>query len=144
MKLEEREINNMRVMIDTNTIISIVVFDSSILKNMLNEVCDHHQLVLCSYIIDELNEVVARKFPTKQKVLDNFLMKIPYEIEYTPKSIPNMKEIEMRDTKDEPILYSAITANVDILITGDKDFDDVGVEKPEIMNATRFLELYSK
>ena len=134
----------MRVMLDTNTIISIVIFDSSTLKNVLNEVCNNHRLVLCSYIIDELNEVVEKKFPTKQKVLDNFLMKIPYEIEYTPKSIPNIKEIEMRDTKDEPILYSAITANVDILITGDKDFNDVGVEKPEIMNAARFLELYGK
>jgi len=144
MKLEKREINNMRVMLDTNTIISIVIFDSSTLKNVLNEVCNNHRLVLCSYIIDELNEVVEKKFPTKQKVLDNFLMKIPYEIEYTPKSIPNIKEIEMRDTKDEPILYSAITANVDILITGDKDFNDVGVEKPEIMNAARFLELYGK
>lgn len=131
-------------MLDTNTIISIVIFDSSTLKNVLNEVCNNHRLVLCSYIIDELNEVVEKKFPTKQKVLDNFLMKIPYEIEYTPKSIPNIKEIEMRDTKDEPILYSAITANVDILITGDKDFNDVGVEKPEIMNAARFLELYGK
>ena len=144
MKLEKRETSNMRVMLDSNIIISIAIFDSKNLKNMLTELCERHQLVLCSYIIDELNDVIAKKFPTKQKELDNFLLKIPYEIEYTPKNIPDIKALEMRDVKDKPILYSAITADVDILITGDKDFDNLDIEKPEIMTATRFLELYSK
>ena len=132
----------MRVMLDTNIIISIVIFDSQKLKNLLTDICKNHKLVLCSYIVDELNEVVEKKFPAKQEVLDNFLLKIPYEIEYTPKSIPDLKEVEMRDEKDKPILYSAITADVDVLITGDKDFDDVAVEKPELMSVAGFLEKY--
>ena len=129
-------------MIDTNIIISIAIFNSKTLETMLTEVRNNHQLVLCSYIIDELNEVVERKFPTKQTLVDTFLLKIPYEIEYTPKNIPDIKELEMRDVKDRPVLYSAILGNVDILITGDKDFDDVGIEKPQIMSATEFLDAY--
>ena len=50
MKLEGLEIINMRVMLDTNIIISIVIFDSHSLKDMLTNICDNHQLVLCSYI----------------------------------------------------------------------------------------------
>jgi len=132
----------MRVMLDSNIIISIVIFNSKSLNDMLTEICHNHQLVLCSYIIEELNDVIDKKFPTKQKVLDSFLSKIPFEIEYTPKNIPDIKEIEMRDAKDKPILYSAIVANVDILITGDKDFDDVNIEKPEIMRPAEFLNFY--
>lgn len=134
----------MRVMLDTNIIISIVIFNSKTLKDMLTEVCKNHQLVLCSYIIDELNEVIEKKFPTKQEILDSFLLKIPYELEYTPKNIPDIKEIEMRDAKDKPILYSAIIANVDIFITGDKDFDDVDILKPEVMSAVAFLDRHGE
>ena len=50
--------------------------------------------------------------------------------------------IKMRDEKDVPVLYSAIISDVDILITGDKDFNDVDVEKPEIMTVSEFLEKY--
>jgi len=132
----------MRVMLDTNIIISILIFNSQNLKKMLVDICNNHQLVLSSYIIDELNEVIKRKFPNGQQELDNFLLKIPCEIEYTPKNIPDIKEIEIRDKKDKPILYSAITANVDILITGDKDFSEIDIDKPEIMKVTEFLDKY--
>ena len=36
----------------------------------------------------------------------------------------------------------AIIADVDILITGDKDFNPVDVERPEIMNITEFAQKY--
>ena len=35
--------------------------------------------------------------------------------------------------KDYPVLYTAILEDVDILVTGDSDFEDVGVDKPEIL-----------
>ena len=40
------------------------------------------------------------------------------------------------------MLYSAISADVDILITGDKDFSAVEVEKPEILTPSQFNEKY--
>ena len=132
----------MRIMIDTNIIISLVVFNSHSLKKAVTNICYKYQLVLCTYIIDELNEVVKNKFPSKQSSLDDFLSKTPFELQYTPKGIPNIPEIEMRDEKDKPILYSAIIANVDILITGDKDFHNLDIEKPEIISANEFLNKF--
>ena len=35
-----------------------------------------------------------------------------------------------------------IMLDSDILITGDKDFEDLGLEKPEIITATKFIEKY--
>lgn len=89
-----------------------------------------------------MKDVTDIKFPDKRKELDEFLFNLPYEIEYTPDTILDESTIKMRDEKDVPVLYSAIISDVDILITGDKDFNDVDVEKPEIMTVSEFLEKY--
>lgn len=49
---------------------------------------------------------------------------------------------EIMDVKDYPVLYTAIMENVDILITGDKDFLGIDIEKPEIMTPKNFTEKY--
>jgi len=132
----------MRIMLDTNVLISIFVFKSKRLEKLLNIVCVHHTLVLSSYIIDELYEVVERKFPGRTESLDTFLLRIPYELEHTPKKLPQHNLFTIRDDQDEKVLYTAITADVDILITSDKDFFDVEIEKPEILMPSQFLEKY--
>ena len=43
---------------------------------------------------------------------------------------------------DYPVLYTAIIEDVDILVTGDKDFSDIEIEKPEIMSPTQFIERF--
>lgn len=65
----------MRVMLDTNILISIVIFNSNKLKKMLIDICDKHTLVLSSYVIQELEEVTQRKFPNKKKNMDEFLLR---------------------------------------------------------------------
>lgn len=47
-----------------------------------------------------------------------------------------------RDPADYPVLYTAIVENVDVLITGDKDFAGIEVEKPEIVTPSEFVEKY--
>ncbi len=133
----------MRVMLDTNILISITIFNSNKLKELLIKICDNHTLVLSSYIIEELEEVVNRKFPNKKMSLRKFLYQLPYELNYTPLDVINNSEIEIRDPKDLPILNSAIVSDVDIFITGDKDFEEVQIEKPVIMTAIEFLEKYN-
>jgi len=45
----------------------------------------------------------------------------------------------MNDPKDEPILSAAILADVDIIISGDKHFLSLDIEKPKPMNAADYL-----
>lgn len=52
------------------------------------------------------------------------------------------KLFEIRDENDYIILHTAIIEEVDILITGDKDFKAVNIEKPEICTPSEFLEKY--
>lgn len=50
--------------------------------------------------------------------------------------------MRIRDPKDQPILNAAILANVDLLITGDKDFLVLDLEQPRCITAAQFLEDY--
>lgn len=48
---------------------------------------------------------------------------------------------EIRDEKDFPILVTAIESDIDIFLTGDKDFLAVkNLDRPKIMTMTEFLE----
>lgn len=64
-----------------------------------------------------------------------------FELAYTPQKIePGLFEI--RDAKDYPVLYTAIGEDVDVLITGNKDFSDADMEHPEILTPAQFLDRY--
>lgn len=41
-----------------------------------------------------------------------------------------------------PVLYSAIIEDVDVFITGDKDFSDIEIDHPEILTPTDYLTKY--
>jgi putative PIN family toxin of toxin-antitoxin system len=118
----------MRVMLDTNILISAVVLKSVTLNKMPKIIIKEHKLVLSSYVIEELKEVVARRFKDRAESLDEFLIALPYEFVYTP-DVMTKDLFEIRDMMDYPVLYTAIIEDVDVLVTGDKDFADVEVEK---------------
>ena len=48
----------------------------------------------------------------------------------------------IRDIKDQAILNIAINANVDIILTGDKDFLSLNINKPQIMTARDYFEKF--
>ena len=62
---------------------------------------------------------------------------------YSPRNLSSESLNMMRDIKDSPILVTAIIGNVDIFITGDKDFHVLDIEQPEIMTMVDFLEKYN-
>jgi predicted nucleic acid-binding protein len=67
----------MRVMLDTNVLISVIVLKSKTLNIMLECIVREHKLVLSSYVIEELKEVVSRKFKDRAGSLDIFLTAFP-------------------------------------------------------------------
>lgn len=132
----------MRIMTDTNVIISAILFPKSQITKVIQNVTEDHTLVLCSHIIDELHEIFKRKFKEKSYLLDKFLSKLSFELVYTPADIDSANYPNIRDKRDLPILVSALLSDVDILITGDKDFFDVEIDKPEIISPKEYLERY--
>ena len=133
----------MRVMLDTNILISAALFPGRSMDQLIQVISSEHQLVLSSYVIDEFKSVVAEKFPARATAVDKFFSEIGYEYVYTAEVLPD-KKFEIRDSKDYPVLYSAVTESVDVLVTGDKDFADVEVEEVDICTPFEFIEKYVK
>lgn len=133
----------MRIMLDTNVLISMIFFPGKRFADMLEYITREHTLVLSSFVVEELTAVAERKFPAKRDLIDRFLFQLGYELVYTPHKMEGGL-FEIRDIKDYPVLYTAIVENIDILITGDKDFADVDVEKPDIMTPAEFMERYCR
>ena len=129
----------MRIMLDTNILISMLLFPNEQFRKLLDYITRNHKLVLSSFIIDELTAVVARKFPKKRYAVDSFLSDLSYELVYTPRHM-SRNLFNIRVINDYPVLYTAIIENIDSFITGDKDFLGVDVEMPEIMTPGEFLE----
>ena len=131
----------MRVMLDTNVLLSALLFPSERMDRMMRCIFEEHRLVLSSFVVDELGYVVNRKFPAKAAAVDRLLSAMSYELVYTPQ-VMDRSWFDIRDPKDYPVLYTAILEDVDVLITGDKDFADVGIDHPEIMTPAEFIAQY--
>ena len=131
----------MKVMLDTNILVSAFVFKSKMMNQLIYKLSTEHEIVICSYTIEELKELVDTKFKVTQNDLDEFLKDFPFILVYSPTTVEN-KLFEIRDKDDYIILHTAIIEDVDVFITGDKDFNDIDIDKPEIMNTTEFLEKY--
>ncbi|MEY8259715.1 putative toxin-antitoxin system toxin component, PIN family [uncultured Oscillibacter sp.] len=131
----------MRIMLDTNVLLSAILFPSERMNRMMRCIFEEHRLVLSSFIVEELGYVIQRKFPTKAAAVDQMLAAMSYELVYTPR-VMDETLFEIRDPKDYPVLYTAIIEDVDILITGDKDFAEIQVERPEICTPVEFMRRY--
>ena len=132
----------MRVMLDTNILVSMIFFPSGQTREFRNRISGFHELIICDYVLEELRIVVERKFPKKKADMERFFIELPFNLAYTPKNI-NFEEFpSVRDQKDSPILATAIMEGIDIFVTGDKDFLVLDIEIPEIMTISEFLEKY--
>ena len=132
----------MRVMVDTNILVSAILLDSKRINEFFELLFAKHSLVISNYIIDELFETARKKFPDRVSVIDGLLARMPYELVYTPREIePNL--FEVRDPDDYPILYTAVREGVEVLVTGDNDLLAVEIEAPEIMRPWDFIKQYA-
>jgi len=122
-------------MIDTNVIVSAVYNQKSRPAQVLHHVCNAHELILCDYIIAECYDVIMRKFPHHATVLDKLLASIGYELVAAPR-----EGMTMADPKDSPILNAAMLANVDIIISGDKHFLSLDLERPDVLSPSQYFD----
>ena len=133
----------MKVMIDTNIIISAILFPNGRAAEALKKaLVQPYQPIVCDYIVDELYRKFQEKFPNKSAELKAFLnMSLSIiRLVNTPKE-DNELEKNIRDVKDRPIFRAAYSADVDLLLTGDKDFLEASIKRPRVISAADFIAL---
>lgn len=94
------------------------------------------EIVLCDRNITELRDILKQKAPKFLPDAEVLLAEMSYEL------IPAVDHAEklIRDAKDQPILNAAIVSDVDIILTGDKDFLSLEMEHPKCMTVAQFFE----
>ena len=74
----------------------------------------------------------------KESDFISFFRELPFELVYTPKILNQYEFPTVWDPKDSPILTMVILENVDVFITGDKDFLVLDTKIPNIVTMTEF------
>lgn len=125
-----------RVLVDTNVLLSALVFPDGVAAHAFWRVVTGERLVLIDRVLAEAREVVARKWPARLEALQALLAALEYDL------LPaGTASLPMRDADDQPILDAAILADVDIILTGDKDFHALGLERPQVLAPRAYLDL---
>jgi len=130
-----------RIFVDTNIIISAILFPDGKVASVFSHILESHDVIISSYSIIECETVFNRKFPDKTAQLQTFFTQIEFELFNTPKTINSKRFPALRDVNDLPILASAILCDADILLTGDKDFEDIKINKPLIFTPNQYFDL---
>jgi putative PIN family toxin of toxin-antitoxin system len=129
-------------MVDTNILVSAALFRDGPVSAVLKGIMSRYDLCVCTFSLEELFIVFERKFKHKMGDLDEFLRELSFDLIYSPLEIEKTRIPLIRDEKDYPILASAMDADIDVVVSGDKDFGCVDCERPEILTPSRFRDLY--
>ncbi len=143
--MSDTKLSRLRVFVDTNVIISAILSQTSVSARFLHFVILEHELLICSYTLEEIQRVIERKFPNRISLWHTFLAALEYELIETPMGISDLNPLPIRDVHDVPILSSALLCEPNYLVTGDHDFfTEVIQSKFLVISPGDFLEKYSK
>ena len=135
----------MRVIIDTNILISAAVADGKPEK-VINFIISHadYDWIVSQEILDEYREVLQRK---KLKLRDTKKAEWLTLIENSTKLIEvnvNVNVDFTRDPKDAKVIALARVSEADFLITGDRDFEEmIELEQTVIISVSLFYDLFT-
>ena len=134
----------MKIMIDTNILISAVLFPKGKASRALQKsLLPPYQPMISDYILEEFKNKFSEKFPDEKEEMEAFLK--PFLCLVSVVETPETEEPaegKIRDPKDRPIIRAAIKHKVDLFLTGDKDFLESTVDNPQILSADEFLKMY--
>ena len=108
----------MRVVFDTNILVSALVFPGGLGEQAFRRVLgETDQLVTSRAIIDELLEVLARKFERNAEELAHVAV---FVSEVATVVAPRRRHGVVKDDPDNRILDCAIAGRAQVIVTGDK------------------------
>lgn len=124
-----------KVFIDSNILISAIVFDKNELEVILRGIKAGDEIFISEHIIEEATRVILKKFPDYFELYENFLDTA--EIKIIPKSeySDSIKDIDdIRDKYDAHVVACAKKLKCDYIVSGDKDL--LSYQDPQILIIT--------
>lgn len=108
----------MRIFLDTNVFVSAVA-TRGLCADVLREILIHHQLVISSSLIRELEKALSKKLGLPDELTSEFIEFLERDSVFSTSS--SLPDIEIKDKDDLSILSSALNGKADFFITGDKE-----------------------
>lgn len=132
--------NRLRVMVDANILIAGTGWPRFPYEVLQHAVRGDYVLVLSPFVIAEAQRHIERLLPDALATFDGLLQ----EIEYEAADDPSPEEVAaqmalVRDPKDVPVALAAINAQVDYLVTQDRDFTDEDESTTELHRRLNIL-----
>lgn len=130
----------MKIMLDTNVLISAFVFGGKAGELLQNLFESEHYLYVSEYVNKEFKDKLKEKWPAKAEKVYSLYRKLDFV--FCKSTVEELGIL--RDKKDIPVLSDAIYNDVDVLVTGDKDFFESDIKKPLIFSPTLLYEFLNR
>ncbi len=100
------------------------------------------ELVTSESVIEEVLDVLQRKFPSKVGLVEEFLKLSELQVILKTDYASIIESQVVRDLEDRHILAAAISSNCNFIVTGDKDLKVLKNYKGiEIITSRKLLEM---
>jgi putative PIN family toxin of toxin-antitoxin system len=131
-----------RALLDTNVLVSAILF-GGVPRNLLRAaIRGEVDLITSPPLLDELEEVLTRKFRFPSPVARQVRAEVETVSELVlPREVPKV----LRDPDDDQVLAAAHAGAAEVIVTGDADLLELGShEGVRIMTPREFQDLISR
>lgn len=129
-----------RLFIDTNVLVSAIVFDKNELK-LIKKGLEEDELFISEHILEETIRVIIKKFPTYFYLFEKFIELSNIKIIDKEIYIESINEFDdIRDKYDAHVVACAEKMDCNFIISGDKDLLDYEGTEIQVLRAPEYLE----
>lgn len=122
----------MRIMLDTNVLISALIFGGKTGKLLDKLMQSEHELLVTDYVNQEFKDKLHIKWSEKANKIYTLYRSL--NLSFCESTTQKLGVV--RDEKDVPVLSDALYHHADLILTGDKDFLEANFEKPLVFSPT--------
>lgn len=108
----------MRIFLDTNMLASALA-TRGLCADLLQSVLAEHELIVGMRVLEELEDVLPRKFRLPAEIVKRFLSLLKREGTVVTDAVP--MQLNLRDADDKRILANALAGSADVFVTGDQE-----------------------
>ena len=130
----------MKIMLDTNVLISAFVFGGNAGKLLHKLIISEHELYVSDYVDQEFKAKLQQKWPSKAEKVYELFHSMNFAFCRSTKQ-------KLGSQKDILVLSDALFHKMDMILTGDKDFLEANLSEPLIFSPSmlyEYMEQYEK
>ncbi len=134
-----------RIFIDTNILISAIVFDKKELELIIRCVSERYKICISEHILEEATRVFMKKFTEFIEMYEKFIGITKIEVIKKKSYDYNIKEHQnIRDKYDAHVIACAESSSCEFIISGDKDILSYEHSKIKIVKSAEFIKHLKK